>query len=77
MPNRIVDGQGKITAAWRALLEEFPDRFVIGTDEFFCVPGNASAAPQSFEETWRILEQLPADLAKKIGRENAERVYGL
>ncbi|MBI4611973.1 MAG: amidohydrolase family protein [Planctomycetes bacterium] len=76
MPHRIVDREWKIDPAWRALFEEFPDRFVIGSDEFFGGPGSRRA-PQSFEETWRILDQLPADLAAKIGRENAARIYGL
>ncbi len=75
MPNRIVDGSWKIKSEWLELFKEFPDRFVIGTDEFFGPPGTKS--PQSFEETWRILEQLPDDIAKKIGHDNAARVYKL
>jgi len=31
--------------------------------------------PQSFEETWSLMDQLPEHLARKIGRENAARVY--
>lgn len=77
MPNRIVDASGRIKPEWTALLEEFPDRFVIGSDEFFGTSTDPRAAPQSFEETWRILKQLPAPLAAKIGRENAVRVYRL
>jgi predicted TIM-barrel fold metal-dependent hydrolase len=77
MPNRIVDERWQIRQEWRAFFEEFPDRFVIGTDEFFGVPGRSRQAPQSFEETWRILDQLPPALAAKIGRENAVRIYNL
>jgi hypothetical protein len=76
MPNRIVDSEWKIRAEWRALFERFPDRFVIGTDEFFG-PVGGRIAPQSFEETWRILDQLPPELATKIGRVNAQKLYGL
>lgn len=77
MPNRIVDEAWKLRPEWLALFQAFPDRFVIGTDEFFGIPGQSGRAPQSFEETWRILPELPADLARKIGRDNAVRVYGL
>jgi predicted TIM-barrel fold metal-dependent hydrolase len=77
MPHRIVDRQGKVVAEWAALLEEFPDRFVIGSDEFFTRPGSPKRWPQSFEETWRMLDQLKEELAAKIGRENAKRIYNL
>ncbi len=77
MPNRIVDRAGQIVPEWLDLLQEFPDRFVIGTDEFFCPPGGGKSPPQSFEETWNMVGQLPAELAAKIGRENAERIYRL
>lgn len=75
MPNRIVDENWKVKNEWLELFKEFPDRFVIGTDEFFGTPGTKS--PQSFEETWRLMEQLPEGLAKKIGHDNAARIYGL
>jgi len=75
MPNRMVDGQGKIKADWLALFQAFPDRFVIGSDEF--QPPWDMRVPQSFAETWSLLKQLPEDLARKIGRDNAARIYGL
>lgn len=77
MPNRIVDAEWKIKPEWLQLFKEFPDRFVIGTDEFFGIPGRSQRAPQSFEETWRILAQLPSYLANKIGSENALHIYRL
>ncbi len=77
MPNRIVDRQWKIRPEWIALFREFPERFVIGSDEFIGMPGETSRMPQSFDETWSIIEQLPPDLATKIGRDNAARVYNL
>ena len=75
MPNRIVDDNLKIKSEWQDLFQEFPDRFVIGTDESIPNEGDTTRYPQSFEETWRILDQLPPDLAGKIGRENAIRIY--
>ncbi len=75
MPNRVVDRDGSVRLEWQKLLEDFPDRCVIGTDEFFGVPGVSSRAPQSFEETWRMLDEMPDELADKIGRKNAARIY--
>ena len=77
MPNRIVDEQGRVKPEWFALFQKYPDRFVIGSDEFIGGIGGKSASPQSFDETWAMLRQLPPDLAAKIGRENAIRIYNL
>jgi hypothetical protein len=77
MPNRIVDTNWKIRPEWMQLFGEFPDRFMIGSDEFVGIPGRTPRRPQSFEETWRILSQLPSALAQSIGRDNAARVYHL
>jgi predicted TIM-barrel fold metal-dependent hydrolase len=77
MPNRIVDGDWKIRYEWAAFIEEFADRVIIGSDEFFGVPGKTRPMPQSFEETWSILNQLPADVAWKVGHETSARVYRL
>lgn len=77
MPHRILDAGGKIAADWLDLMKSFPDRFMIGSDEFFPPPGSPRRWPQSFDETWKILGQLPADLARQIGRDNAQRIYHL
>jgi predicted TIM-barrel fold metal-dependent hydrolase len=77
MPNRIVDRDWRIRAEWRKLFEEFPDRFVVGTDEFFAGTDRSGRSPQSFEETWCILDQLAPELAARIGRQNAARIYNV
>lgn len=76
MPNRIVDGDWHVKPEWLKLMSDFPSRFVIGTDEFFGKPGFGHN-PQSFEETWSILDELPPDIREKVGRENAALVYNL
>lgn len=76
MPNRIVGSDGKLRPEWLKLFESFPDRFVIGTDQFFGAPGTKKM-PASFNGTWRILDQLTPAQAKQIGRENAIRIYRL
>jgi len=77
MPDRIVDNNWRIKDEWLHLFKEFPDRFVVGSDEFFGIPGQSPKAPQSFEETWRTINQLPGDLAYKIGRQNVLSIYNL
>lgn len=77
MPNRIVDAAGWVRPEWLALFQEFPDRFVIGSDQFFSSQTVRRRMPQSFEETWAILDQLPPELARKIGGKNAARIYHL
>ena len=77
---------GEIRPDWLRLLRDFPDRFVIGGDQFFVSPsvrggGPAIAfsqrAPMIRERTRAFLEALPPDLASKIGYENAIRLYKL
>ena len=78
MPNRIVDKNGKIKAAWLELFKAFPDRFVIGSDNFF-YPGSDETNPvaKSFDETWSMARQLPKDLRTAMCRDNAVRIYAL
>ncbi|MEK7866146.1 MAG: amidohydrolase family protein [Planctomycetota bacterium] len=71
------DEKGALQPGWKKLIEEFPDRFLIGSDQFFGSDGYAERMPVNYDPTWEVLKQLPADLAKKVGRGNAARVYGL
>ena len=69
---------------WLAVFREFPDRFVIGGDQFFAPAGTrgppaafARAAGNIRKRTNLFLSRLPPDLARKIGYENAIRIYKL
>lgn len=78
MPNRIVDASGAIREEWLALFHQFPDRFVIGCDEFVGPKGGLTTEPHaSFETTWSMLDRLPPEVKAKIGRDNAAKIYGL
>jgi hypothetical protein len=69
-----MDQAGRLREVWRQLLEEFPDRFVIGTDLSAPSP-NGYAALVAF---WRtILEQLLPETAANIAHRNAERILAL
>lgn len=79
-PNRIIDRVGKVRQEWLKLISDFPDRFMAGTDDFFgaSIPtASGKALPTTSKETWGIVKQLPADLAEKVGRRNAARIYNL
>jgi len=86
MRNRIVDGDWKVKQEWLELFEDFPDRFMIGTDEFIRVTSD-SQGPAAYRPDeagarvqlsgWSILQQLPVEVRQKIGRDNAARIYNL
>jgi predicted TIM-barrel fold metal-dependent hydrolase len=62
---------------WLQLLKEFPDRFIIGTDQFYVPPGSRSIGPQKSEATKLFMTLLPPDLARQIGIENPSKIFNL
>lgn len=84
-PGRALDGSGRLTADWRALIVEFADRFVLGTDRFYASEAGAQGggAPALFSRgsiaftagALQLLSQLPPDVARKIASENVARIY--
>ena len=72
--NPPVDADGKIKPDWLKLFEEYPDRFVIGSDQHYPEP---KEGPQRWQADVLLLNQLPASVRKKIASENAARLYGL
>lgn len=84
--NRPLTDSGELKPDWAALFAEFPDRFVIGTDNFYAGAVVAGKGPgmvfaernePKLENSRRLLSQLPPELAAKIGRENAIAIYRL
>ncbi len=72
----MIKGQG-IKPEWLALIVEFPDRFFIGSDQFHLAPGTQKRFPRGLKPATDFLKLLPPDLARKIGRENPKRVFGM
>lgn len=70
--NRPVDANGVVLPEWLDLLRSFSDRFVLGSDAFYC-----EAEFRQTESYRPFLQQLPADVASQIGFENAIRIYKL
>lgn len=60
-----------IRPGWLALLKDFPDRFLIGSDQFY------DEGSQRLARVRKFVDRLPADIASRVGRENAKRIYRL
>lgn len=71
--NRPLDGAGQLRAGWLDLIRSFPDRFTIGTDAKYPADQGEDWIPLHRE----LLNQLPPDLARKVGYLNAIRIYNL
>ena len=69
-----IDEGGALKPAWKALLEEFPDRFVIGTD---VDPPTLKTYAEEIGYWRGILTQLSPTTAAKLAHENAERLLKL
>ncbi len=75
--NRLVNPDHIIQDNRLRLFQAFPDRFVIGADEFIGPSGEQARIAASFDPTWAMLNQLPGPLAEKIDREKARQIHGL
>ena len=75
--NRPLDENGEIRPEWVDLIRSFPDRFLIGGDQFYGIPRLTLRRPPRSVGPRVFLNQLPADLARKVAHENAVRVYKL
>jgi len=77
-PVAIFDGQLRIKGPWLALLRDFPDRFVLGSDQFH-PPSSAMrrTPPEGIENLVKLVDQLPPELARAVGSENANRLFKL
>jgi len=53
------------------MLRAFPDRFVVGSDQFYDSP------PVRTERARNFVDWLPPDLAPLIAYENVRRIYRL
>jgi predicted TIM-barrel fold metal-dependent hydrolase len=85
-PGAMVHPTGEVNAEWVAVLRDFPDRFVLGSDTMIVATHyTGPQAPRLFASRGegqrhgirRLLSVLPPDLARRIGYENAERLYKL
>jgi len=66
---------GTVKPDWLKLFQDFPDRFMVGSDQSYSPDPGAMTAPGSLRTSVLLVNQLPKDLERKIGRENAFRFY--
>ena len=78
--------RGPVNGDWLSLLADYPERFVLGSDSFVVADRfSGPQAPRIFAQRTaaqrqgirRLLDLLPPELARKIGHENAQRLYRL
>lgn len=73
----ITDKKRQLYADWAALLEEMPDRFMVGTDFFFGRSGDvAKEYERRIRHVRRVLGSLDPAAARRIAFDNAVRVFG-
>ena len=85
MMNKALSNEG-LDPDWRELLRRHVDRFVIGTDSFMVSPTMRGGGPgvrfaerntPKLRATIHFLSLLPPGAARRIGRDNALRIYRL
>lgn len=77
LQNMPLKGQGGIAPEWLQLISDYPDRFLIGSDQFHIAPCSSCRTFNSLTPTLRWLELLPPEIARKIALENPRRVFRL
>jgi predicted TIM-barrel fold metal-dependent hydrolase len=75
--SRLMERGHGIKPEWFEVIEEFPDRFLIGSDQFYSRSKVNAPFPRGAEISKVFLSLLPKRLARKIGYENAERLFNL
>ena len=64
---------GKVVPEWRAAFEEFPDRFLLGTDTYTPERWHYVEPHADWAREW--LKDLPDDLAERIAWKNGEALF--
>lgn len=71
----LTDGQGRLQADWQALLTEFGERFLIGSDTWINPRWGSYDLLMAQARLW--LGDLPAATARRIAWANGARLFGL
>ena len=70
-----LDQERRLRPEWLARINQFPDRFLLGSDAFLRVPREGRRrAGELLAPTLSIAEQLPEELARRVRYENAQRL---
>lgn len=71
----LTDGDGRLSAEWRALLTEHAERFLVGSDTW--INQRWQYYEQLVAEARRWLGDLPPEAARRIGWANGAKLFGL
>ena len=75
--NGLLDSSGELKQEWLDVFNEFPDRFILGSDQFYQAPGIDRDLPNGAESTVEIISKLPSNLVNKFSYENVNTLYQL
>ncbi|MBI4277341.1 MAG: amidohydrolase family protein [Armatimonadetes bacterium] len=70
-------GPPGIAPEWLEVIKAFPERFLTGSDQFYLSPRSQQRFPRHVEASIRFLSLLPPELARRVGYENARRLFKL
>ena len=76
-PGNAVLTPGGPNPNWMALVRDYPDRIMIGTDSFFASSSSRVGGIFEPQPVLSLLSRLPSPLALRIGSQNADRIYNL
>jgi hypothetical protein len=68
---------GGISPDWLRLIKDFPERFMLGSDQRYSDPCPNCRMPDRVGPSRRWLDLLPSDIARKIAFENPKRIFKL
>lgn len=76
-PDTILTPSTTIKPGWLKLLQDFPDRFVLGSDLFHTAGSMRGPGEENLKAMVLLLDQLPDEVAQKIAYKNAETLFRL
>ncbi len=72
---RLASEKGPLDPAWKALIEKFPDRFLMGIDVWAPRLFDPATLDRLLAWTRRILGELPPEVPQKVAYRNAARLF--
>jgi len=75
--NRMIGQQNQIKPEWLQVISTFSERFLIGSDQFYFPLEARERTCYNVEVAVMFLSLLPLELSRKVGHENASRIFGL
>ena len=71
----LTGADGHLSAEWKALLTEFPTRFLVGSDTWINARWDEYESLMRAARLW--LGDLPADVARRVAWDNGAELFGL